>query len=137
MKLSRILTISWPLLIVVLFNACKMEERRVEKAAMGYLEATSAYDMDLACKYCTPETSESLRIIKDHILPQLPQDYIRQNSQAEVKVTSIEIVGDTLAKVAWWKKTPTDTYSDTLKMVKREGQWLADVRFVIPQELLQ
>lgn len=85
---------------------------------------------------CTPETAEGLRIIQKRVLPQLDSDYLRQNSQAEVKITGIEMEGDTIAKVAWWKKSPTDTFSDTLKMVKRDGQWLADVRFVIPEAIL-
>lgn len=135
MKTIRILALL--ALVVILFSSCKKEERRVRQAATAYLEATSAYDIDRARQYCTPEASAGLCIIKEHILPQLPPDYIQQYSQAEVKITGIEIVNDTLAKVAWWKKTPTDTYSDTLKMVNRDGQWLADVHFVIPQELLQ
>ena len=117
-------------------SACTTEKQRVERVAMGYLEATSAYDIDRACRYCTPETAEGLRIIQKHVLPQLDADYLRQNSQAEVKITGIEFEGDTIAKVAWWKKSPTDTFSDTLKMVKRDGQWLADVHFVIPEAIL-
>lgn len=123
-------------IISLLYNACTTEKRRVEHAAMGYLEATSAYDIDRACHYCTSETAEGLRIIQKRVLPQLDAAYLRQNSQAEVKITGIELDGDSIAKVAWWKKSPTDTFSDTLKLVKRDGQWLADVRFVIPEAFL-
>ena len=123
-------------IISLVCNACTTEKRRVERVAMGYLEATSAYDIDRACHYCTPETAEGLRIIQKRVLPQLDADYLKQNSQAEVKITGVELEGDSIANVAWWKKSPIDTFSDTLKLVKRDGQWLADVRFVIPEAIL-
>ena len=121
----------------ILLCSCRTENQRIERTATAYLEATSRYDLDLAYKHCTPETADGLRIIQERILPQLPPDYIQQGAQAEVKITGIKKISDTLAHVAWWKKTPTDTYTDTLRMVKRNGEWLADVRFVIPEALLQ
>lgn len=136
-KMKKANTLFFLVFSAILLCSCKTEERRIEHTAIAYLEATSCYDLDVACKHCTPETADGLRIIQERILPQLPPDYIQQGAQAEVKVTGIEIVNDTLAHVAWWKKTPTDTYTDTLKMVKRNGEWLADVRFVIPEALLQ
>ena len=116
--------------------ACQQEKQQITQTARNYLEATSAYDMDESCQYCTPETAQSLQLIKEKILPQLDSAYIAENSKATIKVHKVVQENDTMAKVVFSKRTPFDTVRDTLRMVKRENRWMADVHFTLPAILL-
>lgn len=124
-------------LFVLAMTACTGERQHVEQATMGYIDATSKYDIDQACQYCTEETAESLRLIKERLLPRLDTAYVRLNSQYEAKVTDVTFLSDTQAAVTYSKHTPELSVTDTLRVVKRDGRWLVDVHFAIPAALLE
>ena len=122
--------------LLLFLAACNSEQHRIERAANCYIVATSEYNLDEACRYCISETAKGLMTIKEHILPKLDTSYIRQNSKAEICIKDIVLINDTTANVFYHKQTPETAYSDTLTMVKRNGQWLAQVQFIIPEVFL-
>ena len=127
-----------PLIVALLLilTACNSEQHRIERAAKCYIVATSEYNLDEACLHCTSETAKGLMTIKEHILPKLDTSYIRQNSKADIYIEDIVLIDDTTANVFFHKQTPEIAFSDTLTMVKRNGQWLAQVQFIIPEVFL-
>ena len=121
-----------PIAILFLLCSCMSDESKIRKAATGYLNATATYDVESACQYCTPETAASLKTIQECILPQLDSAYLSQNAQADIAILDIIRLNDTAAKVVYSKKTPLTYYSDTLSLVRRDGNWMAHLNIVVP-----
>lgn len=115
-----------------LLASCTTTEDRIKKEATGYLNATAAYDVDEACKYCTDETAAGLKLVQQTILPQLDSNYLNQNKQATISLLGVEQVNDTMAKVIYSKVSPVTCYSDTLKMLRRNGKWMAHAPMAVP-----
>lgn len=124
-------------LIALCLASCNSEKRKVDNVARHYLEATSAYDIEESCKYCTPQTAQSLITIKENILPNVDSAFIAENSKAKIKISKTEFTSDTSANVLFEKRTPSALYHDTLLVVKRDGQWMARVDFRIPPILMK
>lgn len=124
------------LVTVLLLASCTSEESLIEKSAMGYLTAMGNYRISEAEPYATEETVENtLHAIEKYIMPNLDSNVIQQNTPASIEITNINIVDDTTAEVAYKKTTPIQVQDGKLEMVKREGEWKAQVRIQIPQAL--
>ena len=117
---------------LLLLVSCTLSNDSIRDEASAYLNATATYDVDEACKHCTTETAKGLEAVKEVILPQLDSSYLNQNKQATITILDIERVNDTTAKVVYSKKTPLTQYVDTLKMVQRDGAWMAHMPIAIP-----
>lgn len=102
-------------------------------AAQKYLDATGEYNIEEACKYATPETAAGLRNIGNTLMKMVDSSYIRANTPATINITSTHIVNDTIAKVAFHKKTPIQEFDDTLTMVNRNGTWMATLNIAVPK----
>ena len=126
-----------PVLILLLAGSCKSTEREVRNVAQHYLDATSRYDVPDACRYCTPETANGLRLLDTTIMRNVDSSYIEQNKKAKVKITSITVTSDTTAVVAFHKHTPLANSDGSLDMVFRNGRWMANVKINLPPILLK
>ena len=124
------------LLTTLLLVSCKNEESLIEKSAMGYLTAMGNYQISEAEPYATEETIENtLHAIEKYIMPNLDPSVIQQNTPATIEITDINIIDDTTAEVAYKKTTPIQVQDGKLDMVKREGEWKAQVKIQIPNAL--
>ena len=128
MKTTPITIVSALLLLV----SCTSAEDNIKKEASAYLNATATYNIEEACKHCTNETAEGLKTVQEAILQQLDSAYLNQNKQATIAILGVERINDSIAKVAYSKKTPLTQYVDTLRMVQREGIWMAHMPMNIP-----
>ena len=128
MKHTKALLIS----LLALMAACQTPESDIRRVAQKYLDATGEYSIDEACLYCTDETKTGLRTIEQTLMTMLDSSYIKQNTPARIKITSIEIIDDTSATVAYHKKTPINEFDDTIKMRKRNDEWQAHMPVKIP-----
>lgn len=134
MKQTLILVLSILLLIAA---SCNSPERQLRHTAQKYLDATGEYNIDEACLYCTEETKTGLRTIEQTLMTMLDSSYIKQNTPARIKITSIEIIDDTSAIVAYHKKTPIEESDGTIKMRKRKGIWLTHMPIKVPSIIRQ
>ena len=117
-----------PLLALPLLAACHRtyDEANLRENAMGYLEATSNYDLDRAARYATPETDRiTLNFLKNNILPSISEESKQKNLPAELTIDSVVYRSDTSAIVHFRKKTPRINVADKLPMRLRKNGWKA------------
>lgn len=120
-------------LLTTLVTGCASDQKKIERAAYGYLDAMGNYRIDDAYDYATEETqSKTLDIIQQYIMPTTDMDYIRRNSPATITITGIEMTDDTSAIVSFHKTTPIQEQDGTLDMRKRNNQWKAQVLINLP-----
>lgn len=112
--------------------ACSSQERTVRNVAQHYLDATGRYDVPDACRYCTPETADGLRMLDSTTMRLVDSSYIAKNMPAKIKITSLVMTSDTSAEISYHKHTPIAELDGTLIMVLRDGQWMAHVPIKIP-----
>lgn len=118
--------------VSMLYVACATPESKVRYAAQKYLDATGAYDVPLACEYCTEETADGLRMIDSTLMKIVDSTYIARNMPAKIKITNLKITSDTTAVVAYHKKTPATEFDDSIDMRLRDDRWLAHKPVNIP-----
>ena len=112
--------------------ACCTPKNQIRHVAQHYLDATGRYDIPDACRYCTPRTADGLRRLDTTVMRIVDSSYIASNMPATIKITSIEVLTDTTAVVTYHKNTPSNDFDGTLDMVRRDGNWMADVAITIP-----
>ena len=125
-----------PTSLVLLFLLCccdSTESRQIERAAYGYLDALGNYRIDDARPYATQQTCDVTLDFFNHIMPMVDTAYVISNTPAEIVIKSVCRETDTTAYVLFHKSTPIIQQDDTLRMVKRDGRWLAHVVIVVPQ----
>lgn len=116
-----------------LLSGCATDQKRIEKAAYGYLDAMGNYRFDDAYDYATQETqTNTLDVIQQRIMPTTDMDYIHRNTPAEITITGVTIIDDTTALVSFHKSTPIQEQDGTLDMHKRGNRWLAHVLISLP-----
>ena len=108
-------------------QCCHTVKDDVKDVAQKYLDATGRYDVDDACRYCTRETANGLRNIETALLNKVPEDSIKKNMPARIKIKDIELTSDSTAVVTYHKHTPTQDFNGTLDMVFLDGQWKAHI----------
>lgn len=122
--------------VALLFTACNSEERQIEKAAYGYLDAMGNYRIDDAEPFASQETRErTLPFVKNTLIPMTDTAYIQANQPATIVIDSVHILCPDTAKIVYTKTTPIKTLNGTIYMVKEEGQWLAYVPLVLPESV--
>ncbi len=122
--------------VALLFTACNSEERQIEKAAYGYLDAMGNYRIDDAEPFASPETRErTLPFVKNTLIPMTDTAYIQANQPATIVIDSLRILCSDTAKVDYTKTTPLKTLTGTIHMVKEEGRWLAYVPLALPESI--
>lgn len=112
--------------------SCNPIEKEIKKEAQQYLNATADYNVSEACQHCTEETAIGLQLIEKTLLKMVDSNYLKQNTPATITITKIQISNDSSAAVAYHKKTPIQSFNDTLQMRKRNGHWMAHVPITIP-----
>ena len=111
--------------------SCNNNERKIRKAAQGYLDATGNYLIEEAYPYATKETQETtLKYITEVILPMTDSNYLKSNVPATIVIDSILSQEDT-AWAFYTKTTPIKTYSSIVCLIREDGKWLVDVPLVL------
>lgn len=122
--------------VALLFTACNSEERQIEKAAYGYLDAMGNYRIDDAEPFASQETRErTLPFVKNTLIPMTDTAYIQANQPATIVIDSLRILCSDTAKVDYTKTTPLKTLTGTIHMVKEDGRWLAYVPLALPESI--
>ena len=118
---------------LLLLASCNSEEKKIEKAAYGYLNATGNYLIDEAMPYASQETRErTLPFLKNTFIPMTDTNYIKANQPATIVIDSVKVLCADTATVDYTKTTPLKVLKGQIHMVKEEGQWLAYVPLVLP-----
>lgn len=121
---------------MMLLVSCNSEEKRVEKAAYGYLNATGNYRIDEAEPYASQVTRErTLPFIKEKLIPMTDTNYIKANQPATIVIDSVRVLCADTATVDYTKTTPIKILTGTIYMVKEEGKWGAYVPLNIPESI--
>ena len=137
MKNKRTLLLVLPMLMLCM-QCCHTVKDDVKDVAQKYLDATGRYDVDDACRYCTRETANGLRNIEVTLLSKVPEDSIKKNMPAKIKIKDIELTSDSTAVVTYHKHTPINDINGTLDMVLLDGQWRAHISGIaIPEKIKQ
>ncbi|MBP5189440.1 MAG: hypothetical protein J6031_00810 [Bacteroidales bacterium] len=114
-------------------KALQTEKKQIEKVAYGYLDAMGNYRISDAYKYADKETQDkTLRFIEERIMPITDTNYIKKETPAKITITGITITSDTTAETMFHKSTPSSERNNILKLVKRNGKWMADVPIDVP-----
>lgn len=114
------------LIAVSILTSCNSDKKDIEKVAYGYLNATGNYLADEAMPYATPETQETLKFLKEVLIPLTDTSYITANTPAKITINNIEIANDT-AQVYYTKVTPLKTLEAQITVIKYDGKWLVDL----------
>ena len=121
---------------MLLLVSCTSEEKKVEKAAYGYLNATGNYRLDEAAPYASQTTREvTLPYLKENILPMTDTNYIKANQPATIVIDSVRVLCADTATVDYTKTTPIRVLTGKIYMVKEEGKWGAYVPLNIPESI--
>ena len=130
-KSSFIVTAS--VLMLFLITGCKSEQALIEDAAMGYLTAMGNYQIKEAEAFASEETIEkTLHFIEESVMPNLDENFIKQNTPATIEIQEVNLLSDTTAEVKYVKTTPIQVQNGKLDMVKRDKEWKALVLIQIP-----
>lgn len=125
--------ITFILLSLLTLAACSTESSKIKQAALQYSTAMGNYDFDEARKFATEQTCNITIDFYQHIaLPNLDTAYIRANTPATITITKVEQTSDTTATAYFHKTTPSSSADGDLNLVKRQGEWKADVVIAIP-----
>lgn len=129
---------TWAILsLSLLLMACNSEEKMIQKAAYGYLDAMGNYRIKEAEQFASKETVETtLHVVENNIMPNTDPNYIKRNTPATIEITGITKETDTTAVVSYKKTTPIQVQSGTLNLIKRDEKWQAVVLINVPQALL-
>ncbi|MBP3740143.1 MAG: nuclear transport factor 2 family protein [Bacteroidales bacterium] len=111
--------------LLVSLAACDSEKSRIEQSAYKYSIAVANYDIDGAEDYCTVETSNTFLKTARYLLQFVDSSYMASDTPATIEIVSVNQLSDTTAAVVFHKQTPIKDFSDTLRMRKRDGKWLA------------
>ncbi|MBR1517009.1 MAG: DUF4878 domain-containing protein [Bacteroidales bacterium] len=112
------------------------DQKAIKEVALNYVDATSNYDLELAEQYATQQTKDiTLSFFKKTVMPHLDSATMQKNMPAENEIVRVRMISDTTAVAYYHKKTPRDEYTDSLNVVKQNGQWLVDFVVVIPSYL--
>lgn len=118
------------LTVSILLASCysnKKDINRIKENAIGYIVATSNYDIEAAKPFATKETREvTLPLVEKNIMPLVDSTFLAVNIPATATIDSIELYVDT-ALVFYTKTTPLSTSNGTLTVIKEDGLWLVDV----------
>lgn len=126
------------MLASALLGACSNNaEKEINRVAQHYIDATSDYDIDKACQYCTEETAAGLRDVEKYIMPLLDSSVIANSTPAHSTITATVITSDSTAEVSYHKKTPMDETDGKLNVVKRNSHWMIHAPSTIPAVLKQ
>lgn len=132
MKHTPIIFIS----ILMLATACSPEEKNIERTAKSYLTAMGNYQFTEAGKYASEETKTvTLKFFSEVMLPHTDPAFIESNTPATIEITKTETTTDSTAFATYTKRTPLATQHDTLRLIKENGEWKADVVIAIPSML--
>lgn len=126
---------AWTCLLAlsVLFCGCNRDEKSIRSCAQGYLDATANYKIDEAMPYANKETRETtLKFLKEVLIPMTPKEYLESNIPATITIDSIDIEKDT-AYVYFTKDTPIKILTNSIQVVKEEGEWLVYVPLALPE----
>ncbi|MCQ2291626.1 MAG: hypothetical protein MJZ39_00500 [Bacteroidales bacterium] len=123
--------------LALLLSSCNSEEKMIQKAAMGYLDAMGNYRIAEAEQFASKETIETtLTIIQKNIMPNMDSSYIKRNTPATIEILEVNIQTDTTAVVNYKKTTPIKVQEGSLNLVKRDEKWQAVVAMNAPSSLL-
>ena len=118
-------------MLLLLFAACG-EKKQIEQAAYGYLDAVSNYRFDDADAFVTPETRDVTLAFFKAMLQHTDTAFIASNTPATITLGSVMRPNDSTARVTYKKVSPIKEHSDTINLVKRDGQWLVDLVINVP-----
>ena len=125
--------ISTSAIMLLLLSGCKNDLALIEDAALGYLTAMGNYQIKEAEAFATEETIEkTLHFIEESIMPNLDENYLKQNTPANIEIQEVNQLSDTTAEVKYVKTTPIQIQNGKLDMVKRNNKWKAQVIIQIP-----
>lgn len=131
MKISSISIIA--ITVTLFLSCCSTEKKAIRDVAYGYVYATSNYEIDKAEPFASASTREhTIPFLKNFLLPITDSNFIKENTPASVTINSIEIDGDT-AWAKYTRTTPKGTKTNTICVIKENGQWLVDVPLVLPE----
>lgn len=115
------------LLTTTLFSSCNENKKAVKTIAYEYAKYTSNYQVKEASRYATEETRNTTLVMAEQLIQSVGEEYIKSDTPAQVEITSVEIIDDTIAYAVYHKTTPIKNFSDTLWLRQRNGEWLVHV----------
>lgn len=121
------------LAILGICSCSRIEQNRIKKEALGYINAMSNYDFEEARKYAAQETQDVtinyFQNVLDPMMTPADKENLKKNTPATIEIIKISQTSDTTAEVEYYKTTPLQPkhQDPTLKMVKRDERWQAYV----------
>jgi hypothetical protein len=98
-------------------------KKEIKMVAYNYLDAMGNYRIDDAVPYCTKETQDGVLVTGRKLVEMVQPGYIESDTPAKIKITDVELLSDTTAKVYYTKRTPIKKQNGEVKLVLRDGQW--------------
>lgn len=113
---------------MALTSCTSSQEKAIESAAQGYLDAMGNYQIDDAFPYATKITRETTLGFYTRLMENADTAYINSNRPAIITINKTKIISDTTARVYYHKHTPIKDVDDSIMVRLEDGQWLVDVR---------
>lgn len=98
-----------------------------QQVAYAYSYAMANYQVDDAAEYATEETKNTTLVKARTLMNAVGNEYIKSDTPAEIEITNIELMSDTVAIATYHKTTPIKDMTGTLELRKRNGEWLAHI----------
>ena len=123
------------LLAVLLCTACSNDQKAIEEAAYGYLDALGNYHVSDARPFATTQTCDVTLNFLDTLMTHTDPQVYANNIPAEITINEVTMTSDTTATVAFHKSTPSTQQDGTVDVVRVDGKWLVDQVIDIPAPL--
>lgn len=121
--------------LLLLATACGSDKAEIEQTAYGYLDAMGNYRFEEAIPYASQRTIETTIDFFSGMLPHTDTAYIASNTPAKITIKGVHQTSDTTAYALFHKSTPITQQDDTLRLVKEQGLWKANVVIQVPANI--
>lgn len=112
-----------PVVALLLLAGCNGDKKQIQEVAYGYVMATGNFQIDDAMPFASKETRESTIPMMKYLLEHTDTAFLQMATPATATIDRVEVYDDT-ALAFYTKTNPIGTTSDTLVLIKEEGQWL-------------
>lgn len=108
----------------LLLSGCSSQEKKIEKAAEGYLDAIANYRFDDADKYASTQTKQKTLSFYKYLLPHVDTAYIKRATPATITIKGVAMTSDTTAYALFHKESPINIQDDTIRLIKEKQNWV-------------
>ncbi|MBO7200720.1 MAG: DUF4878 domain-containing protein [Bacteroidales bacterium] len=124
--MKRHLILFFTLCLMTSITSCSIiEKKKIEKSALGYLDAINKDDFAEAYKYSDNDTKKLIDILEEVYKSSNPDTVERTINNVNISILNVEVTSDSTANVEYRAHQDNVLIDDNVLTMKKVGnQWL-------------